>query len=325
MKMNHEAGTPLHLGAGIEARETSPFLGTIDKLFSTLDKYIEKAIYVLLNKHKNDKKFAETMNLIDFEYVTLLLKKLLQKVSQVEKDFENNDFYLDRKSVLRNEYMVPVGLTSLSENTLEINFNKSLELMGKESSQEQKHVLVQLVAIIIHEAVHLLTKKDKDQRGTTGFLEFEDYGEQNESLNEAMTEIIARGITRSYFNFKKDFTGEIKTFNPYQNEIERLVALMILVARDTNVTLDAVIQAFTLSYFHGDDVLNYLSEIGKISPEANTLIDKLRRPVAKNKTSAKEVPFSIKEIGDNPEIRNTFTGIFESSLSTVVAKALQLL
>jgi hypothetical protein len=97
---------------------------------------------------------------------------------------------------------------------------------------------------------------------------------------------------------------------------------MILIAKDTGVSLDAVIQSFTTSYFHGDDVLNSLPELGEISKEAKALIEKLKKPTPKSKKDYD--PFTEEELGSNQEVKEAFSTIFDSSPARVVAQALKL-
>jgi hypothetical protein len=314
-----EGGERVHLGSGIEKEKMSPFLEALDRVLSGIDSMINRASEILLLQHRNDKKFLETMSRIDFEYVSLLLKKLLQKVAQVEKHFQPEDFYLDKDSVFYNKGLQHVARAVPEENLLEVNFNQIVK-RGGELSKEERYILFELVATIIHEAIHLLAKKDDGQKITTGFLSSDK--RQNEALNEGMTQIIALAVTRSYFSFKKDFKGEMMSLNAYDDEIKHLFALMILIARDTDVSLDAVIQSFTVSYFHGDDVLNSLLEFGEMSSEAKALIDKLRKPVPKSKKSIST--FNEEELGNDQKVKDIFTALLASSPSRIVASALKL-
>jgi hypothetical protein len=320
MKVNNEdKNSPLHLGAGLEKKKMSPFVESIERALSGMGDLVDRSTESLLMQHRNDKNYAEVLSRIDFEYVTLLLKKLLRKVGQVETSFEPEDFYLDRKSVFYNKGISHLGQAFVDQNILQVNFNQMVKLGGEEFSQEDRYIVVELVSTVIHEAIHLLAKKDGDKKITTGFLVDK---MQNESLNEGMTEIIARGVVRSYFDFKRDFKGDIMSANAYEDERKRVFALMILVAKDAGVSLDAVIQSFITSYFHGDDVLNSLPELGEISKEAKALIDKLKKPVPKSKKAY--IPFNEEELGSDQDVKDAFSTIFESSPARVVAQALNL-
>jgi hypothetical protein len=320
MEGNHEnKNKPLHLGSGLEKRKMSPFMESLERALFKMEDFVNRSSDILLMRHRNDKKYRETLSRIDFEYVTLLLKKLLRKISQVEANFKPEDFYLDRNSVSYNKDMDGLGRARIGRNTLEVNFNKMVEIGGKEFSSEERFIVVELVSNIIHEAIHLLAEKQESKKITTGFVVEK---RQNESLNEGMTQLIAGAVVASYFDFKKGFKGDLMSVSTYKDERKRVFALMILIAKDTGVSLDAVIQSFATSYFHGDDVLNSLPELAEISKEAKALIEKLKKPVPKSEKDYD--PFTEEELGSNQEVKEALSAIFDSSSARVVAQALKL-
>ncbi len=260
----------MHIGKVPDDEES---IGVIDTLSQHADYILDRALSVLTRRYGHEKKIQQILEKIDFDYLESLLKKVM-KNSALATGKEFKDFKISEDSVTFNSSMDSLG-GATAEGHLMVNAVQ-FGRVAKEHSFSKENLELAVALVVAHEALHLLARKGSDE---TGFTQ----AEVLTSANEAMTEILARAVSDAY----NDFTNTSSTkgwlyFSIYQKDVDHLLALMTIIARDNNVEIESVIQAFTASYFCDDSVLDSFSEFAHISKDAEVIVKRLK---ARNETT----------------------------------------
>jgi hypothetical protein len=289
----------VHLGV---MKKSSGLLGKVDTVsdfvFDNMGNAIDRAISLVKGRYKHEQKIKEMVDQIDYDYLELLLKKVV-KNSTTASNVKYQDFKLDKDSTTLDSDMKAIGLATAS-GALKLNPTK-LNRVAIEHNITDANLKLDVVSTIAHEAIHLIAGKENSETGFTDKLEFT-------SANEAMTELLARGVREAYNDFTKEENQEEWLFTgAYTDDIQYLLTLMVIVARDNGVSVETVIQAFTASYFSDNSVLHSFSGFANISKEAAFVIEKLKhKEGGKNK-------FDIEEIGLDPETKSAVEQIMSDN------------
>jgi hypothetical protein len=136
-----------------------------------------------------------------------------------------------------------------------------------------------------------------------------------------MTELLALAVGDAYSDFTKTTSkdGWLYFTDYYQEDMNNLLALMAIVAKDNQIHIEAIIQAFTASYFCDNSVLDSFPEFANISKSAQILVDKLKAKESNEST------FNISELSLDEETKTLIETITEDkNRNKLVRKALRI-
>lgn len=302
---NPETGQ-LAIGKGIEEKEKDIF----DKISVVTDGAVyalNRAYDMLKGNIPHEKRVEQAIEAIDFDYIALVLKKIVKNSAQAaEKKFEDfeinpDDIGFDNQLGTFKEKFG--GTAYASQNTYLIN--PAAIANAIKASEIEDNFDLNVAHVITHEIIHILGAKEGIE---TGFTKRKENKKDNQALNEAMTEFLARVVTRAYGDFTNAKEGKRLILGGYNSEVDCLLGLMVLVAKDNNIEIEPVIQAFTTSYFYEDSVVDALSQFETISPEARQLVELLQGRSFKEDFDIFSLPFdeeSKKKIENLQANRNT--------------------
>lgn len=300
-------GEVLHIG---QVKRVKGLFGKIDLLFGHTERILRSAFSVLTLQHVGEARIKTALANIHFDYLEQILRRVVQNSFHVSGS-EYQNFTITKESVTCDNSLGGIGGAN-SDGYLKINpsrFGKS----AQKYSMSDENIELAVALVVAHEAIHLLArKKDRD----TGFTRKKDFT----SANEAMTEILARAVGRAYSEFTNTGSREgWLYYTDYHEDIRYLLALMAIIARDNQVSIDVVIQAFTASYFCDDTVLDSFSQFANISNDAEKIVQKLR---AKD---GNESEFDIDQFEFDIDTRNLIERITgDDDRNAIVRRALHI-
>lgn len=297
----------LHIG---KVPKNKGIFGVIDTISDHADYILDRALSVLTLRYGHEKKIKQALEEIDFDYLELLLKKVV-KNSASASGKEYKDFKIADDSVTFDSSLASLGGAN-AQGYLMVNPAR-LGKSAKEYSLSDENLNQAVAMVVAHEAIHLLARKDNNETGFTQEKSFI-------SANEAMTELLARAVGNAYSEFTNTTSKDgWLYFTDYQEDINHLLALMAIVARDNQVEIESVIQAFTASYFCDNSVLDSFSEFANISEDAQIVIDKLKVKQGNEST------FNIAELSIDEETKSLVETITkDENRNGLVRKALHI-
>lgn len=263
--------------------------GVMDAIWDRMDTVLHDALSILLRRYEGEQKIKQALERIDFDYLEQILKKIV-KNSAVATNTEFQDFKFTKDSVTLDRNIKGEAVSSVSQGYLKVN-HAYLGKWAKEFSDD--NLTLAVTESVAHEAIHLLAGKENYESG------FRQEDTSFTSANEAMTEILARAVTSAYGDFTTTSEREgWLHFVHYEEDIKYLLALMAIVARDNQTSINSVIQAFTCSFFCGNSVSDSLSQFSNISKEAKDILDKLKEKKGTKST------FDITQFNFDPETKS---------------------
>jgi hypothetical protein len=255
----------IDLGKGLEKREQD-LLDRIDAISDKAYEITTGAYNFLRRNHIHEEKIEKAIKEVGFDYILLLLKKVVKNSARATNN-SFQDFTLHDDSVAFDNQMNSGGRALTTENKVAIN-PASISRAANKLELNEEDVKFTAAHVVTHEIIHLLGAK---QNENTGFTQ----GRKNVALNEAMTEFLALTVTRANRDFRNTAEGEQWLLAAYNSEMDCLLALMVLIAKDNQIEIESVIQAFAASYFYDDSITDAFSEFATIGPEAQKLVSLL--------------------------------------------------
>lgn len=264
----------IDLGQGLEQEKNPKKPDLLDVMEDKFDLLSSKASEITTQildffqkNYKHSERVEKVLKEIDFDYVLFLLRKVVRNAAQAN-NMSFQDFTLSEHAIGVTNHIKPAGVAWPSSNVFAINpahISKGVD----EHDLDEENLKINVAHIIIHEVIHLLGAKENEE---TGFTK----GGHHEALNEAMTEFLAQSVTRAYKDFTNTTGGQKMLISGYDSEVDCLQALMVFIAKDNQVEIESVIQAFTASYFYDDSVIDALGQFASIGPEAQKLVTLLQ-------------------------------------------------